>query len=93
MTPLAITVAGMIGFGVVCALGLYQDRPWARTLISAALAALAYGLVGHWWMQLWYASLANAQQEQAQAELERQQQAQAEAQAATAEGQQEAPTA
>ena len=90
MTPLVTTLAGIIGFGLICGLGFYQGRGWDRTLTSAAIAALAFGLVGHWWMRLWLASLVSAQQEQAQAEMERQQQAHAEAQAAT---QQEAPPA
>jgi hypothetical protein len=90
MTPLVTTLAGAFGFALICGLGFYQGRGWDRTLTSAAIAALAFGLVGHWWMRLWLASLVSAQQEQAQAEMERLQQAQAEAQAAA---QQEAPPA
>ncbi|MDE2682215.1 MAG: hypothetical protein OSB29_12755 [Verrucomicrobiota bacterium] len=90
MTQLVTTLAGAFGFALICGLGFYQDRSWDRTLTSAAIAALAFGLVGQWWMRLWLASLMNAQQERAQAEMERQQQAQAEAQAAA---QQEAPPA
>ncbi len=90
MTQLVTTLGGIIGFALICGLGFYQGREWDRTLTSAAVAALAFGLVAHWWMRLWLASLASAQQEQAQAEMERQQQAQAEAQAAA---QKEAPSA
>ena len=90
MTQLVTTLAGAFGFALICGLGFYQDRSWDRTLTSAAIAALAFGLVGQWWMRLWLASLMNARQERAQAEMERQQQAQAEAQAAA---QQEAPPA
>ena len=96
MTQLVTTLAGALGFALICGLGFYQDRGWDRTLTSAAIAALAFGLVGHWWMRLWLASLVSAQQEQAQAEMERQQQAQAEAQAETeaqAAAQREAPPA
>ncbi len=82
MTRLVTTLAGLLGFILICGLGFYQGRGWDRTLTSAAIAALAFGLVGHWWIRLWQASLVSAQQEQAQAEMERQQQAQAEAQAA-----------
>jgi hypothetical protein len=85
MTQLITTLAGALGFALICALGFYQDRGWDRTLTSAAIAALAFGLVGHWWMRLWFASLVNAQQEQAQAEMERQQQAHAKAQIAAQE--------
>jgi hypothetical protein len=94
MTQLVTTLAGAFGFALICGLGFYQDRGWDRTLTSAAIAALAFGLVGHWWMRLWLASLVSAQQEQAQAEMERQQQAHAQAQAeAQAAAQQEAPPA
>jgi hypothetical protein len=96
MTPLVTTFAGITGFALICGLGFYQGRGWDRTLTSAALAALAFGLVGHWWMRLWLASLVNAQRERAQAEMERQQQAQAEAQQAQADeqgnAQEESPT-
>ena len=92
MTPLVTTLAGIIGFALICGLGFYQGRGWDRTLTSAAIAALAFGLVGHWWMRLWLASLVNAQHEKAQAEIERQQQAQAEARA-EATAQQDAPSA
>ena len=90
MTQLVTTLAGAFGFALICSLGFYQDRGWDRTITSAAIAALAFGLVGHWWMRLWLTSLMSAQQEQTQAEMKRQQQAQAEAQAAA---QQEAPPA
>jgi len=90
MTQLVTTLAGALGFALICGLGFYQDRGWDRTITSAAIAALAFGLVGHWWMRLWLASLVSAQQEQAQAEMERQQQAKAKAQVAA---QQEAPPA
>ena len=96
MTPLVTTLAGIIGFALICGLGFYQGRGWDRTLTSAAIAALAFGLVGHWWMRLWLASLVNAQHEKARAEMERQQQAQAEAQVeaqAEATAQQDAPSA
>ena len=89
MTQLVTTLAGAFGFALICGLGFYQDRGWDRTLTSAAIAALAFGLVAHWWVRLWLASLVNAQQEQAQAEMKRQQaeadtKAEAEAQAAAA---------
>jgi hypothetical protein len=94
MTQLVTTLAGAFGFALICGLGFYQDRGWDRTLTSAAIAALAFGLVGHWWMRLWLASLVSARQEQTQAEMKRQQQAQVEAQAeAQAAAQQEAPPA
>ena len=83
MTQLATSLAGAFGFALICGLGYFQDRGWDRTLTSAAIAALAFGLVAHWWVRLWLASLVNAQQEQAEAELKRQQ-AEAEAQAAAA---------
>ena len=92
MTQLVTTLAGALGFALICGLGFYQDRGWDRTITSAAIAALAFGLVGHWWMRLWLASLVSAQQEQVQAEMERQQQAHAEAEAQAA-AQQEAPPA
>ena len=47
MTPLVTTLAGIIGFALICGLGFYQGRGWDRTLTSAAIAALAFGLVGH----------------------------------------------
>ena len=85
MTQLATSLAGAFGFALICGLGYFQDRGWDRTLTSAAIAALAFGLVAHWWVRLWLGSLVNAQQEQAEAELKRQQaEAEAEAQAAAA---------
>ena len=94
MTQLVTTLAGAFGFALICGLGFYQARGWDRTLTSAAIAALAFGLVGHWWMRLRLASLVSARQEQTQAEMKRQQQAQVEAQAeAQAAAQQEAPPA
>jgi len=59
-------MAGVGGFIVVCLLGLLLGRSWDRVIISAAVAALAFGLVAQWWMTLWIQNLVNAQEEQAQ---------------------------
>ena len=68
-------MAGVGGFIVVCLLGLLLGRSWERVIISAAVAALAFGLVAQWWMTLWIQNLVNAQEEQAQQALAAQQEA------------------
>jgi len=56
--------AGLIGFVFVMTTGLGLGNEWGRTLISATVAALAFGLMGHWWMTLWLRSMTEAQSEQ-----------------------------
>jgi len=56
--------AGLIGFVFVMTTGLGLGNEWGRTLISATIAALAFGLMGHWWMTLWLRSMTEAQSEQ-----------------------------
>ena len=58
-------MAGVAGFIVVCLVGLLLDRDWERVIISAAVAALAFGLVAQWWMVLWVQNLVAAQEGQA----------------------------
>ena len=61
-------MAGMLGFIMVVALGLSMGKAWERTLTSALFGALAFGLIGQWWMRLWLTSLAAAQVEHAELE-------------------------
>ena len=49
--------SGLIGFVFVLTTGLGLGNEWGRTLISATIAALAFGLMGHWWMALWIRSM------------------------------------
>ena len=58
-------MAGMLGFILVLALGVSMGKAWERTLTSALFGALAFGLIGQWWMRLWLTSLAAAQVEPA----------------------------
>ena len=60
--------AGLLGFAFVIMTGLGLGNEWGRTLISATLAALAFGLMGHWWMTLWLRSMVKAHLEQAELE-------------------------
>ncbi len=59
------SIAGAAGFVLVFGLGMALDRDWGRITLSATIAALAFGLLAHWWMTLWLVSLRSAQQEQA----------------------------
>ena len=61
-------IAGMLGFILVLALGLRMGKAWERTLTSGLFGALAFGLIGQWWMRLWLTSLAAAQVEHAELE-------------------------
>ena len=61
-------MAGMLGFILVLALGVSMGKAWERTLTSALFGALAFGLIGQWWMRLWLTSLAAAQVEHAELE-------------------------
>lgn len=61
-------VAGMLGFILVLAIGLSIGKAWERTLTSALFGALAFGLIGQWWMRLWLTSLTAAQVEHAELE-------------------------
>ena len=56
--------AGLIGFVFVMTTGLGLGNEWGRTLISATIAALAFGLMGHWWMALWLRSMTEVLSEQ-----------------------------
>ena len=58
------SIAGAVGFAFVFGLGMALDRDLGRATISASIAALAFGLLGHWWMVLWLVSLKSAQEEQ-----------------------------
>ena len=60
--------AGLLGFAFVIMTGLGLGNEWERTLISATLAALAFGLMGHWWMTLWLRSMMKAHSEQTEPE-------------------------
>tara|TARA_B100000029_G_C17265838_1_gene848004 strand:- start:66 stop:344 length:279 start_codon:yes stop_codon:yes gene_type:complete len=66
MIRLGTMLAGAVGFVIVIGLGLAMDRPWERALISATITALAFGLMGRWWLQMWLSSLQAAQIEQAE---------------------------
>ena len=85
----ATSLAGAIGFIIVLAVGFALGRDWDRTLISAAVAALAFGLIGRWWIMLWLLGLKSAKAEQA----EEQARAMEEAAQENAETAEEAPTA
>ena len=60
--------AGFLGFTFVIMTGLALGNEWGRTLISATLAALAFGLMGHWWMTLWLRSMMEAHFEKTELE-------------------------
>jgi hypothetical protein len=62
----ATSLAGAIGFVIVLGVGFALGRDWDRTLLSAAVAALAFGLIGRWWILLWILGLKNAHAEQAE---------------------------
>ena len=66
MIRLGTSIAGVAGFVIVLAFGLALGRSWERSLISSAIAALAFGFMARWWMMLWLTSLQSAQVEQAQ---------------------------
>jgi len=65
MIRFGTSIAGAAGFVLVFGLGMALDRDWGRITLSATIAALAFGLLAHWWMTLWLVSLRSAQQEQA----------------------------
>ena len=65
MIRFGTSVAGAAGFVLVFGLGMALDRDWGRITLTATIAALAFGLLAHWWMTLWLISLRSAQQEQA----------------------------
>jgi hypothetical protein len=66
MTRLGTILGGVAGFVIVLGLGLALGRSWERSIISGAIAALAFGFMARWWMMLWLTSLQSAQVEQAQ---------------------------
>ena len=65
MIRFGTSIAGAAGFVLMFGLGMALDRDWGRITLSATIAALAFGLLVHWWMTLWLISLRSAQQEQA----------------------------
>ena len=65
MIRFGTSIAGAAGFVLVFGLGMALDRDWGRITLTATIAALAFGLLAHWWMTLWLISLRSAQQEQA----------------------------
>ena len=65
MIRFGTSIAGAAGFVLMFGLGMALDRDWGRITLSATIAALAFGLLAHWWMTLWLVSLRSAQQEQA----------------------------
>ena len=65
MIRFGTSIAGAAGFVLVFGLGMALDRDWGRIPLTATIAALAFGLLAHWWMTLWLISLRSAQQEQA----------------------------
>ena len=65
MIRFGTSIAGAAGFVLVFGLGMALDRDWGRITLTATIAALAFGLLAHWWMTLWLVSLRSAQQEQA----------------------------
>ena len=75
MIRFSTSIAGAAGFLFVFGLGMSLDRDWGQTTISASLAALAFGLLAHWWMTLWLVSLRSAQQEQARQQAAQMQEA------------------
>ena len=65
MIRFGTSIAGVAGFVLMFGLGMTLDRDWGRITLTATIAALAFGLLAHWWMTLWLISLRSAQQEQA----------------------------
>ena len=65
MIRFGTSIAGVAGFVLMFGLGMALDRDWGRITLTATIAALAFGLLAHWWMTLWLVSLRSAQQEQA----------------------------
>ena len=65
MIRFGTSIAGAAGFVLMFGLGMALDRDWGRITLTATIAALAFGLLAHWWMTLWLVSLRSAQQEQA----------------------------
>ena len=65
MIRFGTSIAGAAGFVLMFGLGMALDRDWGRITLIATIAALAFGLLAHWWMTLWLISLRSAQQEQA----------------------------
>ena len=65
MIRFGTSIAGVAGFVLMFGLGMALDRDWGRITLTATIAALAFGLLAHWWMTLWLISLRSAQQEQA----------------------------
>ena len=65
MIRFGTSIAGAAGFVLMFGLGMALDRDWGRITLTATIAALAFGLLAHWWMTLWLISLRSAQQEQA----------------------------
>ena len=41
-----------------------------RNIVPATIAALAFGLLAHWWMTLWLVSLRSAAEEQARLKVQ-----------------------
>jgi hypothetical protein len=64
MIRFGTSIAGAAGFVFMFGLGMALDRDWGRITLTATIAALAFGLLAHWWMTLWLISLRSAQQEQ-----------------------------
>ncbi len=73
------SIAGVAGFVLMFGLGMALDRDWGRITLTATIAALAFGLLAHWWMTLWLISLRSAQQEQARKQAEQMKEAAKEA--------------
>ena len=65
MIRFGTSIAGAAGFVLMFGLGMALERDWGRITLTATIAALAFGLLAHWWMTLWLISLRSAQQEQA----------------------------
>lgn len=66
MIAYATSLAGAVGFALVLCVGFALGRDWDRTLISAAVAALAFGLLGRWWITMWVLGLRSAKDQQAE---------------------------
>ena len=64
MIRIGTSIGGVAGFMIVLGLGLALDRGWERSIISGAIAALAFGFMARWWLMLWLTSLQSAQVEQ-----------------------------
>ncbi|MSS99821.1 MAG: hypothetical protein EXS29_00710 [Pedosphaera sp.] len=47
-------------------MSLMLEKAPNQSLIHAALAAVVFGTLSHWWLKLWTSSLQEAQMEQAQ---------------------------